>query len=804
VLGFLFMTHRSFVGTFLLGVFLLGTFFLGSGTIFAATNISPVSAYSQFLDFDLNTDTVKDRINWRPSSFENVEIQEGQIPGMIWGETVGWINLNPDTSVMNPADLGTVGEEAIGLQLTCSGDTGTFSGHAWGENTGWINFAPSTAGVTLENDGSFSGYAWAENYGWIDFTCPGANTCVKTDFICGNKENQGDNGGSNFSSFVQFVSTQYSVNEGFGAVIISLQRLGNFSGPARVLVSTLNISALASLDYTPAINTLVTWADGEGGIKTITIPIIEDGDIEINERFKIFLSAPVNTIIGTQSQGEVTIIDNDIDPLDPGQIRFVKDSYNVTEGGSLLVEVTRVGGSLGSATAEIRSSDGSATLDDYTEVIASVSWGDGELGVKTISVATLDDILEELDESFVLTITNTTGALLTSPDTASVLIKDNDAPVIASGCLDPHAQNYNPHAEQHDESACTFVPGVTFGCLDPNAQNYNLLVDEDNGSCEYGEVLPETTAPSTTQSANTSLMKVFQAIALLGLISGLPGIISRISNVVFSFIAIWKKNRPWGTVYDAKTKQPLDPAYVTLHNEQGEEIASAITDADGRYSFVVERGRYYLKAQKTHYAFPSQIMVNQSKDELYNDIYHGELFEITDKEHDLIIRNIPMDPVEEDWNEKEKSSMGKSIFSFFSKYDRLFARFVNFFFVTGFAFSIYAIIASPLIWNYVVFALYILMIVLYLVGFAPTSSGKIMLKDGAPLAFTIVRVFNAHLNKEVGHKVTDEYGNYFILVKRGSYYVTLEKKEADGTYTHIYTSEVFKARRGVVNRVFKI
>jgi hypothetical protein len=51
-----------------------------------------------------------------------------------------------------------------------------------------------------------------------------------------------------------------------------------------------------------------------------------------------------------------------------------------------------------------------------------------------------------------------------------------------------------------------------------------------------------------------------------------------------------KKAPPWGVVYDSVTKRPLDPAYVVLKNLQGKQIASAITDLDGRYGFLVEPG----------------------------------------------------------------------------------------------------------------------------------------------------------------------------------------------------------------------
>ena len=122
---------------------------------------------------------------------------------------------------------------------------------------------------------------------------------------------------------------------------------------------------------------------------------------------------------------------------------------------------------------------------------------------------------------------------------------------------------------------------------------------------------------------------------------------------------------PWGTVYDSITKQPLDPAYVTLIDQNGKKIASAITDLDGRYGFLTETGTYRIEANKTHYIFPSKKLAGRTQDELYANLYFGELFDVRSR-NEAVIRNIPLDPINFDWNEFAKRD--KKLMKYYSKY----------------------------------------------------------------------------------------------------------------------------------------
>ena len=102
----------------------------------------------------------------------------------------------------------------------------------------------------------------------------------------------------------------------------------------------------------------------------------------------------------------------------------------------------------------------------------------------------------------------------------------------------------------------------------------------------------------------------------------------RIWSIILSSLGLRKNRRQWGTVYDSVTKQPLDPAYVILEDKKGNEVATSITDLDGRFGFLVPSGKYRLVAKKTNYTFPSSKLFNKNNDELYNNLYFGELIEL--------------------------------------------------------------------------------------------------------------------------------------------------------------------------------
>jgi len=275
----------------------------------------------------------------------------------------------------------------------------------------------------------------------------------------------------------------------------------------------------------------------------------------------------------------------------------------------------------------------------------------------------------------------------------------------------------------------------------------------------------------------------------------------RLWTLLLGVLGLKRRSKPWGTVYDSVTKQPLDPAYVVIQDENGKEINMSITDLDGRYGFLTTPGKYKIIANKTNYTFPSKKLAGRKSDEIYHDLYFGETLNI-EVDNAVIYKNIPLDPDKFDWNEFMKTKKGLN--KFYSQRDRLVTSVTNWFFRIGFLISIISLILVAQPYNLIIFAFYIFLALLRKFGLKQKTYGNLLEKSGEPLSFAIVRVMSPDLNVEISSRAADKIGRYYCLVPKGKYYVKIEKKEADGSYALVYTSPVFETKNGIINQSFNI
>lgn len=707
--------------------------------VFAAGNIDSVQKYSQFLNIDLDNNATNDFINWSPTN-AGATVTDSAITGNIWGDTVGWINLNPTKG---------------GVTNSCSGVLG---GYAWGQNTGWINFAPTNAiGANQPKinttTGAITGTVWSQNYGWIqlsspDGTYPGLTTswhgCTNTGDVCPN-----------------IAGTQTSV-------------------PTGMIIDTNG-----NCVYPPP------PGNGPAGYYLRVIKHV------------------VNTGGGTKSAADFTM--------------HVKNNGNVDIFGSPFA---------GSETGVI------------------VAPGQGTFTVSE----------DAADNSYTRSFSGDCNALgsvvMQNPGTYTCIVTNTyrTTQQIVRGCTDPRASNYNPRATV-DNGTCRYPSDTpVYGCTDVNALNYNPNATINDGSCMFqqnnthicsdgldndvdglvdypsdpgcisavdddernpGPFPPVRPDGSTDdglivsgsgwhiESIGDIAKPIAAIVSTVGLLSTIPGFGTRIVNLIFS-IPFYRRRRPWGIVYDSETKEPIDPAYVTVYNADTNAIIDTkITDINGRYGFLLPVGNYKMVAQKTHYVFPSQKLMNKQSDDVYNDLYFGDVFSVTGTGDDnAVILNMPMDRTETDWNQEEKQRMG--IWNFFTRNTKLWAKISFTLFVLGFAFSVYALIVYPTIWNIIVFSLYLAFTLMQIVGFGPVAIGTITDRLGNPIPHAVVRVWNAHLGTQIAQRVANEKGQYYLLVSKGDYYVTVDSKNASGGFDRVFTSETMKVTGGVINKDFKI
>ncbi|QQR50091.1 carboxypeptidase regulatory-like domain-containing protein [Candidatus Nomurabacteria bacterium] len=276
----------------------------------------------------------------------------------------------------------------------------------------------------------------------------------------------------------------------------------------------------------------------------------------------------------------------------------------------------------------------------------------------------------------------------------------------------------------------------------------------------------------------------------------------RLWSLLLAALGLWKRRPPWGTVYDSITKQPLDPAYVVLYDKDGKEAATSITDLDGRYGFLPHVGTYTITVQKTNYEFPSKKLQGLTHDEIYQDLYFGSSL-IIKEEGEVITKNIPMDPLNFDWNEFAKRQ--NKLMKFYSKRYVIWKQISDTLFVIGLVLALIAFLVAPKPYNTIILLCYLVFLFLRQTNLFRHPLGSVVEKStNEPLAFAVVHIFHAGSTSEIMRKVADKSGRFYSLVPNGKYYVKIEKKNADMSYSLVHTSMPFIVRKGHIDTTFKI
>jgi hypothetical protein len=110
---------------------------------------------------------------------------------------------------------------------------------------------------------------------------------------------------------MQFNAGSVSVDEGAGTASLTVTRTAGSAGIVVVTVASGNGTATAGTDFT-AVNTTVTFADGDTAAKTVTVQITNDTQAEAEKSFVLNLLTPTaGAILGQTATAIVTIRDDD-------------------------------------------------------------------------------------------------------------------------------------------------------------------------------------------------------------------------------------------------------------------------------------------------------------------------------------------------------------------------------------------------------------------------------------------------------------------------------------------------------------
>lgn len=233
---------------------------------------------------------------------------------------------------------------------------------------------------------------------------------------------------------IGFSASSYNVDEGAGAVTLTVTRSGGLGFFATVDYATDDDTAKADVNYV-ATTGQITFAPGEIS-KEIKVQIIDEGTADPTLQFAVTLTDPNGTgFVGGQSTAMVNIFDNDANTF-----RFSPGSYFVNErAGSvtLTVEVQRSGDPAQEVTVDYVTTDGTAQAGyKYSRTEGRLTFG-ANVSTQTITVPILDEPFIEGTTYFNVVLSNpqpttvsktgTAASRLGSPSTAVVNIIDDDA-----------------------------------------------------------------------------------------------------------------------------------------------------------------------------------------------------------------------------------------------------------------------------------------------------------------------------------------------------------------------------------------
>jgi Ca2+-binding RTX toxin-like protein len=109
-----------------------------------------------------------------------------------------------------------------------------------------------------------------------------------------------------------FESATYAVSESGTSALVKVARTSGSDGNVSVQITRTGGTATAGQDFDNQLPVTVSFAAGETGTKTLSIPIIDDTAIDPNETINLALSGlPGGATLGSQNTTTVQIIDND-------------------------------------------------------------------------------------------------------------------------------------------------------------------------------------------------------------------------------------------------------------------------------------------------------------------------------------------------------------------------------------------------------------------------------------------------------------------------------------------------------------
>jgi len=276
-------------------------------------------------------------------------------------------------------------------------------------------------------------------------------------------------------------------------------------------------------------------------------------------------------------------------------------------------------------------------------------------------------------------------------------------------------------------------------------------------------------------ATTTATMGVMSLLALLNGPANLWIILQQLGSAFLGLFFSKKRHRS-GIVYDANTGMPVRLVRIDLVDKKDNKIKSTrFTDKNGRYYFLAPKGDYYLSLKKKGYktvegnkGYSLKALLQDS------DVKLG----VKLNESGVIKKNVAI-------LRDDISTHGRIRIISMAVLRCL----VNVLFVVGFIISLWSCYVNPVLFNFFIVAVYIVIIFLKRFFAKSPKYGIIVNKNNEPEPFAIINILDAKTKKPVSRVISNTEGKYYVLLEKGEYILHVTTVDGDSVKRRIRVSD---------------
>jgi len=206
--------------------------------------------------------------------------------------------------------------------------------------------------------------------------------------------------------------TVTETNSGTVNAVFTVTLAGSTTAPFTVdYITSDNTATIADADYNAVTGTL-NFAGTAGETQTITVAVNGDTVLEGNDIFHVNLNTLSNNFLGnltiSDPQGDGTILNDDVATLTVNDVAVVETNSGTVNA---VFNVMLNGSTTSGFSIDFATSDNSATIadSDYVANSGTLSFAGTNNEVQTITVVVNGDSVVELDEAFLVDLSNLTN-----------------------------------------------------------------------------------------------------------------------------------------------------------------------------------------------------------------------------------------------------------------------------------------------------------------------------------------------------------------------------------------------------------